>query len=124
MKLFVAEYGLEGLVSTKCDVFSYGIMLMETFTRMKPRDDIFAGDMTLRQWIMDAFPNRLMQVVDSNLIKPEEENFDAKIDCLSSLMELALECTETSPDTRKDIQHVLPALKRIRIQFLRSSVGS
>ncbi|KAG8367032.1 hypothetical protein BUALT_Bualt16G0030200 [Buddleja alternifolia] len=27
------EYGLEGSVSTRCDCYSYGIMVMETFTR-------------------------------------------------------------------------------------------
>ncbi|KAL1548079.1 non-specific serine/threonine protein kinase [Salvia divinorum] len=35
--LFIlAEYGFGGLVSTRCDVYRYGVMLMETFTRKKP----------------------------------------------------------------------------------------
>ncbi|KAL8507859.1 hypothetical protein ACS0TY_018415 [Phlomoides rotata] len=41
------EYGLEGLVSTRCDVYSYGVMLMETFTRKRPNDDMFGGDLSL-----------------------------------------------------------------------------
>ncbi|PHU19223.1 hypothetical protein BC332_10374 [Capsicum chinense] len=38
------EYGQDGLVSTKCDVYSYGIMLLETFTRRKPNN--FEGDLS------------------------------------------------------------------------------
>ncbi|PHT82965.1 hypothetical protein T459_11408 [Capsicum annuum] len=48
-----SEYGQDGLVSTKCDVYSYGIMLLETFTRRKPND--FEGDVSLKQWVNHSF---------------------------------------------------------------------
>ncbi|XP_015160994.1 probable LRR receptor-like serine/threonine-protein kinase RPK1 [Solanum tuberosum] len=40
------EYGLDGLVYIKCDVYSYEIMLLETFTRRKPSE--FEGDLSLK----------------------------------------------------------------------------
>ncbi|XP_057799511.1 receptor kinase-like protein Xa21 [Salvia miltiorrhiza] len=51
MIFVVPEYGLEGLVSTRCDVYSYGVMLIETFTRKRPSDDMFCGDMSLKRWV-------------------------------------------------------------------------
>ncbi|XP_028082864.1 receptor kinase-like protein Xa21 [Camellia sinensis] len=42
------EFGLEGLVSTGCDVYSYEILLMETFTRVKPTDETLFEDMTMK----------------------------------------------------------------------------
>ena len=47
------EYGREGRVSTNGDVYSFGIMLMETFTEKKPTDEIFNEEMTLKQWVND-----------------------------------------------------------------------
>jgi LRR receptor-like serine/threonine-protein kinase FLS2 len=37
------EYGSRGIVSTSGEVYSYGILLMKTFTRKKPTDDMFGG---------------------------------------------------------------------------------
>ncbi|PHT30251.1 hypothetical protein CQW23_30180 [Capsicum baccatum] len=62
----VPEYGLEGLVSTKCDVYSYGVMLLETFTRRNPNE--FDGDLSLKQWVSYSLPGAVMDVVDANLV--------------------------------------------------------
>ena len=45
------EYGSEGRVSTKGDIYSYQIILLEMITRKKPTDEIFVGELGMRQWI-------------------------------------------------------------------------
>ncbi|CAL5412543.1 unnamed protein product [Camellia sinensis] len=104
------EYGLEGLVSTKCDVYSYGIMLMETFTRSKPIDARFDGDLSLKCWVANALPNAIVQVLDANLLRQNIEHNNAKVQCVSSLMQLALNCSEDSPEERMIMKDVLVAI--------------
>ncbi|KAJ8555244.1 hypothetical protein K7X08_012740 [Anisodus acutangulus] len=82
------EYGSEGLVSTMGDVYSDGILLMETFTRKKPMDDLFVEELTLKRWVFESFPDR---VVDANLFSREDEQFSSKEICFKLLMELALQ---------------------------------
>ncbi|KAL7242001.1 hypothetical protein ACSBR1_014559 [Camellia fascicularis] len=112
------EYGLEGLVSTKCDVYSYGIMLMETFTRSKPIDARFDGDLSLKCWVANALPNAIVQVLDANLLRPNIEHNNAKVQCVSSLMQLALNCSEDSPEERMIMKDVLVAIKNIRLRYV------
>nr|XP_016502790.1 PREDICTED: probable LRR receptor-like serine/threonine-protein kinase At3g47570 [Nicotiana tabacum] len=114
------EYGQDGIVSKNCDVYSFGIMMMETLTRMRPRDDMFTGDLSLRCWINDSFPSGVGQVVDANLLRPEEGHNEAKTQCLLSIMELALSCTLVSPDARVNMEDALSALRKIRFQFVTS----
>ena len=117
--LFV-EYGSEGLISAKCDVYSYGIMLMEVFSRRKPNDEMFAGNLNLKSWINDSLPNSILQVIDAKLLKREDENFTEKLEGFSSIMELALKCVRESPTDRLSMKVVLETLKKIKLKFLRS----
>ncbi|KAK4485312.1 hypothetical protein RD792_007947 [Penstemon davidsonii] len=47
------EYGSGGLVSTFVDVYSYGILLMETFTKKRPTDELFLGELTMKRWVSE-----------------------------------------------------------------------
>uniref|UniRef100_M1BR52 Serine-threonine protein kinase, plant-type n=1 Tax=Solanum tuberosum TaxID=4113 RepID=M1BR52_SOLTU len=116
------EYGSEGKVSTKGDVYSVGILLMETFTRKSPVDDLFVGDFTLKRWICQSFPNQLVDVVDINLFSLDEENFTSKERCFKSIMELALECTNDLPEERICMEDITLRLKKILTQFLQNAV--
>ncbi|KAK4713243.1 hypothetical protein R3W88_019150 [Solanum pinnatisectum] len=112
------EYGLEGLVSIKCDVYSYGIMLMETFTRTNPNDEMFDGDFSLKQWVSNSLPQAAMEIVDANLISPHDNHLMKKLDCVVSIMKVAIDCCVESPKGRIDMKDVVGRLKTIKIQLL------
>ncbi|CAA3018858.1 Serine threonine kinase [Olea europaea subsp. europaea] len=111
------EYGLEGSVSIRCDVYSYGIMLMEIFTQMKPSDEKFSGDLNLRSWINDSMPYAITRIIDSNLLGLEEHD-TKKLRCLSSIMELALNCSMESASERVNMKEVVTAMKNIKFRLL------
>jgi len=114
----ITEYGQDGIVSTSCDVYSFGILMMETFTRTRPSDEIFTGDLSIQRWVSDSFPGEIHKVVDSNLVQPGDEQIDAKMQCLLSIMELALNCTLVRPDARISMKDALSTLKKIRLQLV------
>ncbi|KAL3498565.1 hypothetical protein ACH5RR_041297 [Cinchona calisaya] len=117
------EYGLEGLVSTACDVYSYGIMLMEVFTRRRPSDEMFDGDLNLKSWVNESMPDAILQIIDTDLLKPTEEHFTEKLECLSLIMELALNCVPESPKQRPSMKVVVDTLQKIKQKYLECHGG-
>nr|XP_027096262.1 probable LRR receptor-like serine/threonine-protein kinase At3g47570 [Coffea arabica] len=112
------EYGLEGLVSTSCDVYSFGITLMETFTKRKPKDEMFTEELSLRRWVQDCLPDPEIQVIDVDLLDHEDRLVQKKIDCISSVLQLGLSCTTDAPEERINMKEVLRALQKIKLQFI------
>lgn len=97
-------------------MYSFGIMLMETFTRTKPTDAMFDGDLRLKNWA-----NGVAEIIDANLLRPNEEQYAAKVQCVSGIMELALRCSAESPEERMNMKDVLAALKKIKLRYLTNS---
>ncbi|KAK4406134.1 Receptor kinase-like protein Xa21, partial [Sesamum angolense] len=114
------EYGSEGIVSTKCDIYSYGILLMETFSKRKPSDEMFDEELSIKRWISNAVgDDGIVGIVDVKLLSTEDRFYNEKLSCLSSsLMKLALNCCEHNPEDRLGMSDVLAELKKIQLQFL------
>ncbi|XP_019158891.1 PREDICTED: receptor kinase-like protein Xa21 isoform X2 [Ipomoea nil] len=98
-----------------------GYMAPETFTRKKPTDEMFSGELTMERWISESFPGNIMQRMDGNLVVEGEENFAVKQICLKSIMELALQCTQDLPENRINMKQVVDALKKIIYKFHHNS---
>ncbi|XP_031129461.1 probable LRR receptor-like serine/threonine-protein kinase At3g47570 [Ipomoea triloba] len=112
------EYGQEGLISTRSDMYSYGIMLLEVFTKTQPGDEMFSEDLCLRSWVHTALPVNTSQIIDPNLLEPNEEKYDEKLQCVSAIFDIGIKCSTKSPRERMNIKDALSALIKIKTQLL------
>ncbi|KAE8704392.1 hypothetical protein F3Y22_tig00110457pilonHSYRG00080 [Hibiscus syriacus] len=111
------EYGTEGIVSTKGDVYSFGILVMETVTRKKPTAEMFAGERSLKNWVKESI-STLYQVVDNNLLSTIGREHAAANNCALSVLQIGLECSAELPDERLDMKESVPKLNKIRAKYL------
>ncbi|XP_044476872.1 probable LRR receptor-like serine/threonine-protein kinase At3g47570 [Mangifera indica] len=123
MGYMAPEYGSMGIVSTRGDVYSFGILLMETFTRKKPIDEMFAGEMSLKNLVEASLPDAVTEVMDGNLLR-KEIGFGAEVNCMLSIMNLALNCSMESPEQRINMKDALAKLKKIKLQFQQDVGGT
>ncbi|KAL8510831.1 hypothetical protein ACS0TY_017589 [Phlomoides rotata] len=114
------EYGSEGLVSTMVDVYSYGILLMELSLRRKPTDEMFSGELTMKRWVLESFPDKVMEIVDADLVNMDDESRDTHGNCLVSIVGLALECTADLPQDRPNMTDVLARISKIKLNLSKS----
>ncbi|GLJ53068.1 hypothetical protein SUGI_1130530 [Cryptomeria japonica] len=114
------EYGVGGKVSTKGDVYSYGIVLLEMITRKIPTDDMFVGNLNLHKWVSMHFPDRVEEIVEHTVMRHLEENEIKMV--LFPFIHMGLICTNESPLQRPTAQQVAGALEIMWKNLLQSAV--
>ncbi|KAM7469630.1 hypothetical protein LguiA_007813 [Lonicera macranthoides] len=63
------EYGMGGVASKCGDMYSYGVLLLEIFTGMRPTDDMFKDGLNLHNYIKMALQEQgRMQIMDQTLL--------------------------------------------------------
>ncbi|EXB66163.1 LRR receptor-like serine/threonine-protein kinase EFR [Morus notabilis] len=126
------EYGLGEKPSIAGDAYSFGVMLLELFTGMSPTHESFTADLNLPRWVQSFFPENLVQVLDSELLKLSGNVYnegqsitspEREYDCLTKVIEIGLSCTTDVPDGRLSLRLALHGLKTVKQNLLKQTIG-
>ncbi|KAJ9184964.1 hypothetical protein P3X46_004648 [Hevea brasiliensis] len=126
------EYGLGSEISTRGDIYSYGILLLEMVTGKEPIDEIFVG-LNLHSFARMALCNQVLEIVDPILLQEDGVNNnqgrtqsrnDSKVECLICMIKVGVACSMDSPQDRMDISDALKELHSARNNFMQARVVS
>ncbi|XP_073104309.1 uncharacterized protein [Elaeis guineensis] len=112
------EYGYRRGASTKGDVYSFGILVLEIVTRKRPTDDMFIEGLSLQRWVKNHYHDQLENVIDYFLMQDLQDQSPDVRDmwevAIVELLELGLICTQETPSTRPSMLDVADDLDRLK----------
>ncbi|KAL4629096.1 hypothetical protein ACB092_05G284900 [Castanea dentata] len=116
------EYGLGSEVSTKGDVYSYGILLLEMITGKRPTDNMFDRGLNLHNYASIAWPNHVLEIADPKLLNNNDEVIgnhnciptNRTNECLISMVKLGLACSMELLQERWDISKAISELQLVK----------
>ncbi|KAL6205369.1 hypothetical protein ACLB2K_022630 [Fragaria x ananassa] len=120
----IIEYGMGSEVSTCGDVYHFGLLLLEMFTRKSPTDPLFNDGLNLHNFVRMALPEHVEEITDSLLegaFTTVDEACNQTIkrqqrikESLMLIFEIGIGYSTESPTNRKDISDVVSELHSIR----------
>ncbi|XP_074357194.1 receptor-like kinase TMK4 isoform X1 [Apium graveolens] len=102
------EYAATGRVTTKVDIYAYGVVLMEIITGRKALDESLPEEIShLVAWFRRVLINKdnIRKAIDQ-VLDPDEETYDS----ICKVAELAGHCTARDPLQRPDMGHAVNVL--------------
>ncbi|KAF8024620.1 hypothetical protein BT93_F1711 [Corymbia citriodora subsp. variegata] len=121
------EYAMGCKVSREGDIYSYGILLLEMFTRFSPTDDIFRDNLTLHSFVAKALPGRVLEITDNVLLQQRESHLSTNSpqnwlfesdgifqECLVMVYNIGVACSYSVPGRRMSVSGIANQLQQIR----------
>ncbi|CAI0391112.1 unnamed protein product [Linum tenue] len=103
------EYAVTGKITTKVDVFSFGVVLMEMLTGLVALDEDRSEEkqyLAAWFWHVKSDKQKLRNAIDPALQPNDDETFES----ISTIAELAGHCTAREPSQRPDMGHAVNVL--------------
>ena len=110
-----AEYGMSEDISTKGDVYSLGVLLLEMMTGCRPTDEKFSN--TLHEFVDRAFQNNINEVVDPVMTQVNINKTEVLHNCIIPLIKIGLSCSMASPKERPGMDEVCNKILTVKHIF-------
>lgn len=117
-----AEYGAGNTMSMHGDIYSYGILVLETITGKRPIGSEFREGLSLREYVQLGLQDRVMDVVDMRLSldltdglqTANDSSYKRKIECVVLLLKLGMSCSHELPSSRLPTGDIIKELLAIK----------
>lgn len=117
-------------MSTLGDIYSFGMLVLETLTGKRPTNSIFRQGLSLREYVDLALQNRTMDAVDTRLsldLQNElhtmgDSPYKRMMDCIVSLLRLGISCTQELPSSRLPTKSIIKELLVMKDTLQRESI--
>jgi serine/threonine protein kinase len=116
-----AEYGLSEEISTKGDVYSFGVLLLQMITGCSPTDVKLKDGMGLHEFVDRAFKTNIHEIVDPIMLEDGSSAIDIMRNCIIPLVRIGLSCSMASTKERPDMGQVSTEI--LRIKHMASHMG-
>ncbi|KAF7830078.1 receptor-like protein kinase HSL1 [Senna tora] len=99
------EYAYSSRATTKCDVYSFGVILMELITGKKPVESEFGENRNIVYWVSNKVDSKegASEVLDKRLVGSYKEE-------MIQLLRIAIRCTYKAPALRPTMKEVVQVL--------------
>ncbi|CAL4989304.1 unnamed protein product [Urochloa decumbens] len=117
------EYATNVKISTKGDVYSFGVLLLEMITGTRPTDEMLnISGTTLHEYVNNKFPSNTHEILDPVLQDETSKAAEVMENCIIPLVRVGLSCSLTSPKSRWEMGKVCTQMLVIKDAF--SSIHS
>ncbi|CAL5039156.1 unnamed protein product [Urochloa decumbens] len=111
------EYGMNKAISTKGDVYSFGVLLLEMITGSRPTDEKFSDGTDLHSFVERAFPEKIDEIVDPTILQDEIDAAEVVKNCIVPLVRIGLSCSMKLPKERPEMGRVHSEILTVKEKF-------
>jgi serine/threonine protein kinase len=106
-------------ISTRGDVYSFGVLLLEMLTAKRPTDKLFVNGLSLHNYVNSAFPDKINEILDPQM--PREDGDVGNL-CMQKyiipLVQIGLTCSMESPKDRPGMRDICAKMMDIQEAFV------
>ncbi|CAN6182112.1 unnamed protein product [Urochloa humidicola] len=113
------EYGYGSSPTTKGDVYSFGVLVLEMLTRRKPIDNMFEAGLSLHDWVRGhrrgGHTDAVLDSALARMVRDQTLEVKRKMGmAIGELLELGVLCSQENPSTRPTMTDAATGLNQLK----------